>query len=166
MPFNKGLKDVINRLLRTRKTGTGYLAIQSTKPQTLGYSLADSPVGLLAWIYEKLARASDDYPWTEDEGWYHHLLHSSGSLLRVGCSQRDHTRSTRVDLNLLVLPRGPVCLVLHLLRSPGGRAREGLVGHHDLDVRPARRVALCQGAAPCSRIVRLLAVRSYFTVTY
>ena len=46
----------------------GYLAIQSTKPQTLGFSLADSPVGLLAWIYEKLVACSDEYPWTDDEG--------------------------------------------------------------------------------------------------
>lgn len=42
--------------------------MQSTKPQTIGYSLADSPVGLLAWIYEKLINWVDDYPWTDDEG--------------------------------------------------------------------------------------------------
>ena len=41
---------------------------QSTKPQTLGYSLADSPVGMLAWIYEKLIAWTHDYPWTDDEG--------------------------------------------------------------------------------------------------
>lgn len=40
---------------------------QGTKPQTLGYALADSPVGLLAWIYEKLHDWTDGYPWTEDE---------------------------------------------------------------------------------------------------
>ncbi|KAI9024546.1 epoxide hydrolase [Hyaloraphidium curvatum] len=34
-------------------TGTGYQRIQATKPQTLGAALADSPVGLLAWIGEK-----------------------------------------------------------------------------------------------------------------
>jgi pimeloyl-ACP methyl ester carboxylesterase len=33
--------------------GKGYLAIQSTKPQTLAYALADSPAGQLAWIVEK-----------------------------------------------------------------------------------------------------------------
>ncbi|KAN0135063.1 Alpha/Beta hydrolase fold [Lactarius tabidus] len=49
------------------KNGTGYYAEQSTKPQTLGYSLADSPVGLLAWIYEKLVAWTDSYPWTDDE---------------------------------------------------------------------------------------------------
>jgi epoxide hydrolase len=32
---------------------TGYQRIQGTKPQTLGYALNDSPVGLAAWIVEK-----------------------------------------------------------------------------------------------------------------
>jgi pimeloyl-ACP methyl ester carboxylesterase len=36
-----------------RETGTGYADIQSTKPQTLGFALHDSPVGQLAWILEK-----------------------------------------------------------------------------------------------------------------
>jgi pimeloyl-ACP methyl ester carboxylesterase len=31
----------------------GYIAIQATKPETLAHALADSPVGLLAWITEK-----------------------------------------------------------------------------------------------------------------
>ena len=47
--------------------GSGYSAIQSTKPQTLGYLLSDSPIGLLAWIYEKLHDWTDAYPWTDDE---------------------------------------------------------------------------------------------------
>ncbi|KAH9035729.1 hypothetical protein EDB85DRAFT_839115 [Lactarius pseudohatsudake] len=36
------------------KSGMGYFAEQSTKPQTLGFSLADSPVGLPARVCEKL----------------------------------------------------------------------------------------------------------------
>ena len=32
---------------------------QSTKPQTLGYALNDSPAGLLAWIVEKFRTWSD-----------------------------------------------------------------------------------------------------------
>ena len=47
--------------------GNGYLRQQSTKPQTIGFSIADSPVGLLAWIYEKMHDWSDKYTWTEDE---------------------------------------------------------------------------------------------------
>lgn len=47
--------------------GYGYNAEQSTRPQTLGYGLADSPVALLAWIYEKLHDWTDGYAWTDDE---------------------------------------------------------------------------------------------------
>ena len=50
-----------------REEGQGYFHEQSTKPQTLGYGLRDSPVALLAWIYEKLHDWTDNYPWTEDE---------------------------------------------------------------------------------------------------
>lgn len=40
----------------------GYSAIQSTKPQTLAYSLNDSPAGLAAWIVEKWRS------WTDSDG--------------------------------------------------------------------------------------------------
>ena len=36
--------------------------IQSTKPQTLGYALSDSPVGLASWILEKF------YAWSDTKG--------------------------------------------------------------------------------------------------
>ena len=36
-----------------------YVAIQSTKPQSLGYALNDSPAGLAAWIVEKFRGWSD-----------------------------------------------------------------------------------------------------------
>ncbi|KAK4693145.1 hypothetical protein P7C71_g4202, partial [Lecanoromycetidae sp. Uapishka_2] len=49
------------------KEGNAYHQLQVTKPQTIAYSLTDSPVGLLAWIYEKLHDWSDKYPWTDDE---------------------------------------------------------------------------------------------------
>ncbi|VDB86668.1 unnamed protein product [Peniophora sp. CBMAI 1063] len=65
--YNERDRAAINRLEDFLKTGSGYMAIQSTKPQTLGYSLSDSPVGLLAWIYEKLVAWTDAYSWNEDE---------------------------------------------------------------------------------------------------
>lgn len=37
----------------------GYAQIQFTRPQTIGYSLADSPAGQAAWIYEKFAYWTD-----------------------------------------------------------------------------------------------------------
>ncbi|KAI0060465.1 alpha/beta-hydrolase [Artomyces pyxidatus] len=55
------------RSVESRSMGLGYAGIQTTRPQTLGYGLADSPAGLLAWVYEKLLVWSDDYPWQDDE---------------------------------------------------------------------------------------------------
>jgi pimeloyl-ACP methyl ester carboxylesterase len=40
----------------------GYSTQQSTRPQTLGYGLADSPSGQLAWIVEKF------HAWTDNQG--------------------------------------------------------------------------------------------------
>lgn len=41
---------------------TAYAKQQATRPQTIGYSLVDSPAGLLAWILDKFAEWTD----TED----------------------------------------------------------------------------------------------------
>lgn len=62
-----GLSDVERRW--AEETGAfyegprgAYAKQQATRPQTIGYSLVDSPVGLLAWILDKFAEWSD----TED----------------------------------------------------------------------------------------------------
>jgi len=66
-PLSARDKDGLARSNWFLKEGSGYRSEQSTKPQTLGYALHDSPVALLAWIYEKLHDWTDNYPWTEDE---------------------------------------------------------------------------------------------------
>jgi pimeloyl-ACP methyl ester carboxylesterase len=45
-----------------RATGMGYSTQQSTRPQTLGYGLTDSPAGQCAWIVEKI------WAWTDNDG--------------------------------------------------------------------------------------------------
>jgi hypothetical protein len=50
-----------------REEGFGYNLLQCTRPQTAGYAITANPVGLLAWIYEKLHEWTDGYPWTDDE---------------------------------------------------------------------------------------------------
>ncbi|OHV06819.1 epoxide hydrolase, partial [Mycobacterium talmoniae] len=45
-----------------QRWGTGYSKQQSTRPQTLGYGLVDSPVAQLAWIVEKF------WAWTDCAG--------------------------------------------------------------------------------------------------
>jgi hypothetical protein len=42
-----------------RKWGTGYSKEQSTRPQTVGYGLVDSPAGQAAWIVEKFGAWMD-----------------------------------------------------------------------------------------------------------
>ncbi len=44
------------------KTGFGYAEMMNTRPQTLGYALADSPVGMAAFFYDKFAA------WTHSGG--------------------------------------------------------------------------------------------------
>lgn len=50
-----------------QENGNAYMQIQKTRPSTIGILLADSPVGLLAWIYEKLVTWTDKYEWTGQE---------------------------------------------------------------------------------------------------
>ncbi len=42
----------IERLNHFNTEGNGYFQIQATRPQTIGYALADSPVALLAWMID------------------------------------------------------------------------------------------------------------------
>jgi len=67
-PLTDFEKKIFERVKWFQEEGLGYFYQQSTNPQTLGYSLADSPSGLLGWIWEKLYLGSDKYPWTDDEG--------------------------------------------------------------------------------------------------
>ncbi|KAI1185931.1 microsomal epoxide hydrolase [Nemania serpens] len=65
--FSEREKRGFERSKWFKEEGTGYFSVQSTRPQTVGYGLSDSPVALLAWIYEKLVDWTDEYPWTDDE---------------------------------------------------------------------------------------------------
>jgi epoxide hydrolase len=52
-------KVALAKLVAYGDNGSAYARVQGTRPQTLGYSLSDSPVGQAAWIYEKLDQWSD-----------------------------------------------------------------------------------------------------------
>ncbi|MCY1671504.1 epoxide hydrolase [Novosphingobium sp. SL115] len=45
---------------------SGYSKQQATRPQTVGYGLVDSPVGLAGWIYEKMQAWTDNAGAAED----------------------------------------------------------------------------------------------------
>jgi len=73
MPLATPDPETMNSLTETEKAtlasmehynrfDSGYSKQQSTRPQTLGYGLADSPAGQLAWILEKF------WSWTDCDG--------------------------------------------------------------------------------------------------
>jgi pimeloyl-ACP methyl ester carboxylesterase len=61
-------RTALAELEQRRDWEDGYTVEQSTKPQTLGYSLVDSAVGLCAWIVEKF------WSWTDSDGHLENVL--------------------------------------------------------------------------------------------
>jgi pimeloyl-ACP methyl ester carboxylesterase len=60
--LSKSEKDYLERGQHWQQTQGAYAMIQSTKPQTLGYALNDSPAGLAAWISQSF------YSWSDHDG--------------------------------------------------------------------------------------------------
>jgi pimeloyl-ACP methyl ester carboxylesterase len=52
-------KLALDRMRAFTTEGSGYLAIQNSRPQTIGYGLVDSPLLQLAWIAEKFHEWTD-----------------------------------------------------------------------------------------------------------
>ncbi len=55
-------QSAVKALQYYQEWDSGYSKQQSTRPQTVGYGLVDSPVGQAAWIYEKM------WAWTDNKG--------------------------------------------------------------------------------------------------
>jgi pimeloyl-ACP methyl ester carboxylesterase len=58
-PLTDGEQEYMDLQRRWQAEEGGYMALQTTRPHTLGYGLTDSPVGLAAWVIEKW------FAWTE-----------------------------------------------------------------------------------------------------
>ncbi|MBD2701676.1 epoxide hydrolase [Spirosoma sp. BT702] len=55
-------KKFFEKIQKWQRTEGAYSMIQATKPQSLAYSLTDSPAGLAAWLIEKF------YAWSDNGG--------------------------------------------------------------------------------------------------
>jgi pimeloyl-ACP methyl ester carboxylesterase len=55
-------KSSVASMVQYQEKGSAYAKQQATRPQSLGYGLADSPAGQAAWIYEKM------WAWTDNQG--------------------------------------------------------------------------------------------------
>ncbi len=62
-------KQGLEAMQHFMKEQSGYLKQQSTRPQSLGFALGDSPIGLLGWLVEKYHEGTDvkTYTMPDDE---------------------------------------------------------------------------------------------------
>ena len=136
--MTQNLSDLSEEELTYKKTAQewiaqegGYLSIQSTKPQTLAYSLSDSPVGLAAWIIEKFHAWSDCKGdlrniFTEDELLTNIMIYwvtnTAGSSTRI---YYDNTRSLP-PMGRIDVPTGIAIFPADVLIPPRGWAEQNL----------------------------------------
>jgi microsomal epoxide hydrolase len=116
------------------KNGTGYMSIQSTRPQTLAYAHADSPMGIAAWIIEKFYAWSDlpigadglptlDGVFTDDQlltnVMLYWLTNTAGSAARLYAeSSRAGTAATSPWTGRVDVPTGHAVYPRELLQTP------------------------------------------------
>lgn len=88
---------------------SAYARLQATRPQTIGYALADSPIGQAAWIYEKFRGWSDcggepETVFTPDEMLdgitLYWLTNSGASSARLYWESMGSFRPMKIDLPL------------------------------------------------------------------
>ena len=85
----------------------GYIAIQSTRPQTVGYGLIDSPVGQLAWIMDKFREWTHPRETLPDNVidrdrlltnvTFYWLTRTAASAAYVGYAQQSQWRAPKVN---------------------------------------------------------------------
>lgn len=156
----------------------GYYIEQATKPQTIGYGLADSPVALLAWIREKLNDWTDAYPWTDDEAltwvtiyWfsragpaasvriYYEVLHQEAP--RMGAQKKVDGYIPHVPLGLAFFPKELSVVPATWARGLGNvvwESRHEWGGHFAAWERPeviaGDLIAMHKRGGPCYGVVK------------
>lgn len=109
--------------------GTGYMAIQGTRPQTLAYGLSDSPAGLAAWILEKFHAWSDlepgglaaTYGWDRllDNLMIYWVTNTAGSAARLYAeSARAGNGAAQAWSGRVEVPTGHARYPFELLQTP------------------------------------------------
>nr|WP_307804728.1 epoxide hydrolase [Streptomyces sp. VRA16 Mangrove soil] len=103
--------------------GSGYFQEQGTRPQTVGYGLADSPTGQAAWIYEKFTDWTDSDHRPEqvlghermlDDITLYWLTNTGASSARLYWEFYQDTH----ELTVLDLPVGVSVFPAELVRTP------------------------------------------------
>ncbi|MDX2973305.1 epoxide hydrolase family protein [Kribbella solani] len=71
--------DLREGLVAFERRFAGHLAAHVLHPGTLGYGLADSPVGMLAWIMERWLSWSEGEPFSDDDLLTHATIYWAGN---------------------------------------------------------------------------------------
>ncbi|MBP0597989.1 epoxide hydrolase [Herbaspirillum sp. LeCh32-8] len=111
--------------------GAGYFAEQATRPQTVGYALADSAAGQATWIYEKFQA------WTDNNGRVEDVLSTEEMLddISVYWLTNSATSSARIywentrngggfDAGKIDLPMAATIFPKEIYRAPKSWAQE------------------------------------------
>lgn len=125
---------------RFRKDEMAYFKIQATKPQTLGYALQDSAVGLCAWLTEKFRT------WTDCEGEIRNAVSWDTMLTNISLYWFSNSIASSVRLyrehmefpepqNRIEVPTGAAVYKRELVRPPKAwvEASYNLVHWHRAD---------------------------------
>ena len=116
-------KQALAAAAHYRKWDSGYSKQQSTRPQTIGYGLVDSPVGQMAWIVEKF------WSWMDCDGHPENVLSKDELLdnVMVYWLTRSAASSARLywesfksfgDSGRVELPTGVAAFPKEILRAP------------------------------------------------
>ncbi len=137
--------------VRRCQTNLGYQEIQTTKPQTLGQGLSDSPLGLASWIIDKWQAWSDhdgdlEKVYTKDElltnimiYWVTNSGTSSARLYYEARHVNGRLLPTFFEGFLPPLPQGRVTVPTGCGSFPSQYDRRG--NPPNFDTAPARRAA-------------------------
>jgi pimeloyl-ACP methyl ester carboxylesterase len=115
----------LQALGRFREDGFGYFTMQATRPQTIGYALADSPIGQAAWLYDIFHAVTDNKGDPEDaltrdemldEITLYWLTNSAASSARLYFEQR--ALGFRNNPGMVELPVGCSIFPREVFRAP------------------------------------------------
>jgi pimeloyl-ACP methyl ester carboxylesterase len=102
-PLSEAERSYLAQYERWREDDRGYGAIQSTRPQTVGYGLNDSPAGLAAWVLEKWRAWADsggDLDATFSRDFLLTVVTLYWATQTITCSMRDYVDNRRLAAEL------------------------------------------------------------------
>lgn len=119
-------KKSLERLQWYLKEQNGYLKQQSTRPQSLGFGLGDSPIGVLGWLVEKYHEWMDvqNYDMPDDEVLAFVMMHWMQGVTpglrfyKAAYSEKGPTCASKAFTTYLGTPLGVSCFPMEILCPP------------------------------------------------